>query len=216
MAHIKSVALCLMTTFAVGAVAATSASALPEFTGPFPKPFTSKSGVSNLETVGKKRVKCVADTNTGEITGPNAGHVTIRFTGCESSKFPCSSPGAGAGEIVTFPLTTTLGYVNRVTKEVGLDLANPAGALVMEFQCGNIRGSVRGSVIGKITPINKLVKPPGKFTVKFLQKAGKQSIIEFAGGPPDILETSFGGPFEPSGLSSTDSIAFGSPVTIVA
>jgi hypothetical protein len=216
MARIKIAALCLTATFAVGAVAAASASALPEFSGPFPKPFTSKSGVSNLETVGKKRVKCKADTNTGEITGPNAGQVTIRFTGCESSKFLCNSPGAAAGEIVTFPLTTTLGYVNRETKEVGLDLSNPAGALVMEFQCANIRGVVRGSVIGKITPINKPVKPPSKFTVKFIQKAGKQSITAFAGGPPDILETSFGGPFEPSGLTSNDSIAFATPVVIVA
>lgn len=192
MASIKLVALCLVAVSGVGAATAASASALPEFTGPFPKPFMSSSKVSNLGTVSKKRVKCIADTNTGEVTGPNAGHVTIRYTGCESSKFPCNSPGAGAGEVVTFPLTTTLGYVNRAAKEVGLDLANPAGALVEEFQCANIRGVVRGSVLGKITPINKPVKPPSKLTVKFVQKAGKQSIVEFAGGPPDILEASFG------------------------
>jgi len=49
MASIKLVALCLVAVSGVGAATAASASALPEFTGPFPKPFMSSSKVSNLE-----------------------------------------------------------------------------------------------------------------------------------------------------------------------
>jgi hypothetical protein len=217
MSRLRTVALCLIAMFAIGAVSAASASALPEFTGPFPKPFSSTSKTSILETVGKTKVKCTADTNAGEVTGPTTGLVRIRFTGCESKTFPCNSPGAAAGEIVTTVLSGILGYVNRETKEVGLDLSNPAGALLAEFQCVNLRFAVRGSVIGKVTPVNKPVIPPSRFIVKFVQKAGKQSIMKLAGGPVDILETSVnGGPFEPSGLSSTDALLFKEPVVINA
>lgn len=218
MIHMKSTGACLLATFAIFAVIATSASAaLPEFSGPFPKPLTSTSKTSVLETVGKTKVKCAADTNTGEITSPSGGILTIRFTGCESKKFPCASPGAAPGEIATHPLVATLGYVSRVPKEVGLDLSNPAGALLAEFQCDNLLATIKGSAIGLITPINKLLAPPKHFTLKFIQKKGIQKILEFAGGSPDFLETSLnGGPFEQSGLTSTDLISFGVPAEIKA
>jgi hypothetical protein len=218
MTRISTTGACLLATFAIGAALAASASAaLPEFSGPFPKPFTSTSSKSTLETVGKTKVTCTADTNTGEVTGPSGGVVTVRFTGCAVKSFPCNSPGGAAGEIVTHPLTATLGYVSREPKEVGLDLANPAGALIAEFQCVNILASVKGSVIGLITPINKLLAPPKHFTLKFMQKKGIQKIINFAGGPPDFLETSInGGPFEQSGLTSTDLISFPTPEEIKA
>jgi hypothetical protein len=207
-------AIYVVAILSIGAVAAASASAaLPEFSGPFPKAFTSTSKASTLETVGKTKVKCEADTNAGTITGPNAGNLTITFTGCQTKTIPCNSPGAVPGEIVTHGLTSTLGYINRELKEVGIDFSNPAGALVLEFQCGPATaGVVRGSVIGKITPVNKLVKPPAHFTVKFAQKKGIQTIGKFEAGPLDILETSLnGGPFEPSGLNSVDLVKFAAP-----
>jgi hypothetical protein len=217
MTRIRTVSICLLAAFVSSAVAAASASALPEFSGPFPKAFTSTSKTTILETVGKTKVKCAADTSTGEITGPTAGIAMLRLTGCESKTFPCNSPGAAAGEIVTHPLSITVGYINRELKEVGLDLANPAGALLAEFQCVNLVAVMRGSVIGKITPVNKLVKPGAHFSLKFAQKAGAQKIVKFAGGPVDILETSFnGGPFEPSGLGSTDVVSFKEPVLLKA
>lgn len=219
MTRIRRATVCLVAMVAVAAAGAPSAlAAIPAFTGPFPKPFTSTSKASTLETVGKSKVTCTADTDAGQITGETTGTVTIKFTGCMTKGFACTSPGASSGgEIVTHVLTSTLGYINRVTKEVGIDYANPAGALIAEFQCGNILGSVRGSVIGKITPINKVVKPAGHFTVKFGQKGGKQKVTKLAGRPIDILETSLnGGPFEPSGLASTDLIRFAEPVEIKA
>jgi hypothetical protein len=220
MTRLTTGALCLITTLAISAAVAASASALPEFTGPFPKPFTSTSKTTILETGGKTKVKCAADTNKGEITGPNAGFVIIKFTGCELKALRCTSQGAAPGEIVTFPLTTTLGYIKKEPKEVGLDLSNPAGAVVAEFLCVNatVRIVVRGSVIGRITPVNKVVSPGGHFTVKFTQKAGTQQPISFEGMPPDFLETSVkGGPFEPSGLASVDLLSFGAvPVAIKA
>jgi hypothetical protein len=218
MTRIRTASLSLLAILAIGASASAAASAaLPEFTGPYPKAFTSSSKTSILETVGKTKVKCAADTNAGSITGPGTGNLTITLTGCESKGFLCNSPGGAAGEIVTHSLTSTLGYINRELKEVGIDFANPAGALLMEFQCGNLLGVVRGSVIGKVTPINKLVKPPGHFTAKFIEKKGIQAIGKFEAGPLDILEASInGGPFEPAGLKASDLIRFSEPVELKA
>lgn len=211
--------LCLVTVFAVcAAVAASASAALPEFTGPFPKTFTSKSKASVLETVGKTKVKCTADTNAGEITGPKSDLVTVRFTGCVALKFQCGTPGAAPGEIVTGVLTSMLGYINIEKKEVGIDLSNPAGALITEFFCGgNLRVVVRGSVIGRVTPVNKIVKPPQHFTLKLGQAKGKQKITKFQGEPVDVLESSVnGGPFEESGLNSTDELTLSEPAVIIA
>ena len=110
----------------------------------------------------------------------------------------------------------TLGYINEPKKEVGVDLSTATGGPLMEFMCGPLKTVVDGSVIGKITPVNKLVKPPAHYTLRFAQSAGKQKPTKFESGPTDVLSTSFGGPFAESGLSSTDSISFAVPTMIAA
>jgi hypothetical protein len=214
------VVLCLAIALATSAVVTASASALPEFSGPFPNPFTSTSKTTTLATVGKFKIKCVADTNKGEIISPTALQVRISLTGCVASKpagVLCQSPNGVPGEIQTELLLGTLGYLNRVPKEVGLDLSTPTGAPLINFRCGAIAGTVSGSVIGKITPINKPVIPPKHLTLKFSQMGGKQKYTNFLGGPLDVLGTSTGGgPIEESGLGSTDSITLAAPVTIIA
>ena len=213
-------ALSILAILAVSATMVASASAaLPEFGGPFSTPFTSKSGVSTLETVKKATIVCTTDTNTGEVTGPKTGTVTITFSGCElvTLSLPCNNVGVPPGVIITAPLLMTLGYINGPKKEVGVDLSGPAtGGPLMEFMCGPLKTVVDGSVIGKITPVNKLIVPPGHFTLKFVQAMGKQKPTHFEAGPVDVLSTSFGGPFAESGLSSTDNITFGIPTMILA
>jgi hypothetical protein len=205
---------------AVGATATASASAaLPEFVGPFPVAFTAKSGVTKLETVKGAVITCLTDKGAGEVTGPKTGSVTITLTGCEfvTLGLPCNTVGVPPGEIVTVPLVMTLGYINTEKKEAGVDLSTATGGPLMEFVCGPLPAVVVGSVIGKITPVNKLVKPPAKFTLKFTQAAGKQKPTHFEGGPIDVLTTSFGGgPFSESGLASTDTLAFPVPMMIAA
>jgi hypothetical protein len=205
MRRIRFSGLCLAGVCAVFAATSASASAaLPEFSGPFPKAFTSTSGASTLETVKGTKFTCKADTNTGEITGPKEGHVTIKFTGCESSGLACNSSGAAPGEVITNVLTVTLLYTNRERKTVGLQLSSPpTGAPFMEFSCGAIPVSVRGSVTGGLTPVNKPVKPPlGRFTLKFAKAKG--------------LEVSVGGPVEGSRFTSTDKLKFGEVVEVKA
>jgi hypothetical protein len=92
-----------------------------------------------------------------------------------------------------------------------------AGAPFLEYGCGSATlARVVGSVIGRITPINKLVTPSETFKLKFAQALGIQKISNLEGGPIDVLETSFGGPFETTGLASTDLILFGEPVKLIA
>jgi len=205
----------LVAVFATSAVSASAA--LPEFTPPFPKPFTSKTKMTLI--VGKTKVKCAAGTNKGQITGPQTGTVTIALTGCEALGFSCVSPGAGgSGEILTSVLSGTLGYINRATKEVGFDLSSPpTGAPFTTFTCGNLTATVQGSVIGKMTAVNKKIKPPMHFSLRFLESKGKQQITHLDGGPIDVLATSLGGgPFQESALVAPDAITFAEVVEIKA
>ncbi len=218
MKRITIAGLCLASMFAASAAMAASASAvLPEFSGPFAKTFSSTSKASLFETVGGAKTTCSADTNSGEITGPQTGVVTIVFTGCKLKGIACNTPGAAPGTIATNLLSIRVGYINKANKEVGLDLVPAAGARFLAYGCGTaLFAKVEGSVIGRITPINKLVTPPKTFILKFFQTAGFQQFTKLEATPVDILETSFGGPFEQTGLKSIDAILFGSPVKLIA
>jgi len=201
------------------AVAATGAAAAPpEFSPPFPNAFNSTSKAMTLQTIGGLKVSCKADTNKGQVTGPTSALVTISFTGCTQAGARCQGPNGLPGEIVTERLVGTLGYVKKAPKEVGLDLSNPTGGPIAVFFCGeDLRVEVFGSVIGKITPINKVVKPGAHLTLKFAQKAGHQAIKMLLGGPLDVPLTSvLGGPLEESGISSTDELAFAAPIVVIA
>jgi hypothetical protein len=218
MKRARTAGVCIAVFAASATWVASAAAALPEFSGPFPAPFTAKSGVTILETVSKAEIKCTADKGSGEVTGPKTGSVTLTLSGCElvTLGLPCNTAGVPPGEIVTTSLLATLGYINEVKKEAGLDLSTATGGPLIDALCGPVKTTIVGSVIGKITPVNKLLKPPAHFSLKFAQSAGKQKPTKFEGGPPDVLFTSFGGPSFESGLASTDTIAFPIPMLIAA
>jgi hypothetical protein len=189
MRGLRSVAVCGVVAVAMSVVVAASASAaLPEFSGPFPKPFKSNGGKVLIETAGVK-LTCTATTDTGEILGAKTGKVMIRLMGCSGLGFTCTSPGAAEGEMVTSELTTTLGYINQSKREVGIALATSSASIPFdEFECDQLKFVVEGSVIGKITPINKPVKSKSHFTFKFSQSKGVQKPTKLEGEPKDILE----------------------------
>jgi hypothetical protein len=218
MKRLRSVAFCSVAVVAMSAVVAASASAaLPEFGGPFPKPFKSKGGTAVIETAGIK-LTCTALTDVGEVLGAKTGEVTVRLTGCSGDTFPCTSPGAAQGEMVTSELTTTLGYINAAKREVGIALAAVSPTPFDEFECAGFKIVVEGSVIGKLTPINKHVKPTSHFTLKFAQKKGVQTPRKLEGEPVDVLEGHLAGePFMlQAGLKAKDEISFAETVEIKA
>jgi hypothetical protein len=218
MRRIRIAGLCVVAVIGTSATMVVPASAaLPEFTAPFPKTFTSTSKGSLLETTGGKKTKCSADSSFGEITGPQNGVMTMIFTNCKLNKVPCNTPGLVPGSIATNLLSMKIYYINKAKKEVGIDLVEAAGAPFLEYGCGSaVFARVQGSVIGKVKPKNKLVTPSETFKLVFKQSLGIQEISNLEGGPIDILETYFGGPFETTGLRSTEHILFGEPVTLIA
>jgi hypothetical protein len=219
MKRLRSVAVCSVLALAMSAALAASASAaLPEFSGPFPKRFKSKSGAVLVETSGIK-LTCTASTDTGEVLGVKNGKVTIRLTGCAALSSPCTTPGAAGGEMVTSELTTTLGFINKAKLEVGIALAaSVATTPFTEFECAGLKIVVEGSVIGKLTPINKHVKPASHLTLKFTQAKGIQKPRKLEGGPIDVLIGHIvGEPFTAeAGLSGKDEITFTETVEVKA
>jgi hypothetical protein len=113
MKRIRLIGLYLAAVFSMSVVMAASASALPEFSSPFSKTFTSKSKASLLETVAKVKLTCKTDTNVGEVTGPETGFMTITFSGCKVKKVPCNTPGTPPGKIVTSLLAFTVHYIKE-------------------------------------------------------------------------------------------------------
>jgi hypothetical protein len=222
----RTLAVLLGAALAACSIAATpSLAAPPEFTPPFPNPFKAASKAMTLETVGKFKVTCTADTSSGEVTGPATAVLRITFTGCSSGEGPSfgSCQNASGGEIVTEQLFGTLGYLNRKHTAVGLDLSNPTasptGGALIRFFCGEDTGlEVAGSLIGRIMPINKVVEPSGHMTLKFAQKAGHQAIRKLLGGPRDVPTTKFiFGPLEEeSGIATTELLGFAAVIEIIA
>jgi hypothetical protein len=218
MSRMRIVGVCLIAVFVASATTAASASAaLPEFSAPFSKTFTSTSKASRLETVTGKKTTCKADTNFGEISAPQSGVMTIVFTGCKLGKVPCNTPGLAPGTIATTTLALRIYYINKAKKQVGVDLVGATGAPFLYYGCGSsVFAKVEGSVIGRITPVNKLVTPSEMFKLTFAQTLGVQNVTKLELSPVDVLETSWGGPPEGTGLASTDLILFGEPVTLSA
>jgi hypothetical protein len=209
----------LAVTAATVAATATAALALPEWSPPYPKTMSITSGPTTLESVSGTKIECVADTGSGEVTSPMTGSATIILSGCEqvlaTGKLPCHTPGLPPEDIgITAP--TRLGYIvhTPVTTEVGLDLGSPT--VLTSFVCAETKVTVKGSVIGKLTPVNKVVKAGKPFALKFKESKGHQKPLAFEAEPPNFLEISFGGPFESAGLASAEKIKFAEPVTIIA
>lgn len=197
---------------------AAPALALPEWTPPYPKAMSIASGATTLQSVSGELIQCAADAGTGQVLSPMTGTANIVLTGCErvlaTGKIPCNTPGLPP-EQIAITAETRLGYIvhTPVSAQVGLALFN--GNLLTSFVCGETRVLVRGSVIGKLTPINKPVKAGKPFTLKFTQSKGHQKPLNFEAEPPNFLEESFGGPFVPAGLASTEKLTFAEPVAVL-
>jgi len=225
MKRIRIIGLALVAVFAISAIAsATASAAKPEFVfAGIKKGLKAKSGSATLETASKEKVTCTSSSNGGEIEGGNGSKkvtgIIVKFKGCKSSGFACSTSGAASEEIITNSLSGELGYIKAAEKTVGLDLLPTGGGEFVEFNCagGIVKVKVKGSVIGQITPVNKKVTTAEHFTLTFTQSGGKQGIEKFETGVKDTLETSKnGGAFEGSAEAATAEVTGEETVEISA
>ena len=87
--------------------------------------------------------------------------------------------------------------------KVGWDLTRTppltGPATVLSFECGEfpsgIKESIEGSVIGRVTPIEKMVH---EVIIKYRQSGGKQIPENFEHGLTDVLATTFESGFPPT------------------
>lgn len=170
--------------------------------------FTGKStGAATLETKSKVKVSCAGETSTGEFTSSTeVGNVHVTFTGCSSNGFECESSGAGKGVVKTNTLAGKLVWEKK-GKSVAIDLfAQPPGTLLAQFSCGPAAAEVKGSVLGTVAPVNKMVtSAEQKFSAKKGVQSPKEYITSTGEKVADFLESKIGAlPFEESAQTVTN------------
>lgn len=155
------------------------------------KEFKGKGVGANLEVVTLGGVACSSSSDVGKFTGPKAaGGVVVTFKGCELSGHKCENTGK-AGEVKTNALKGEIGYIEKATHKVGVDLSAETGLYEAQFHCGELTMRVSGSVIGQVTsPINTFTKVA---TLVFTQSLGKQHVQNLEGQPKDTLVTELAG-----------------------
>ena len=244
MKRTKIIGLALVAVFALTAVAASAASAA---TLPFIEGQTTKAeykgtvptagGTGTLETANGNTVKCTKSSSTGTAESEKkVKKVVVTFEGCEATiggiKAKCNTAGEVAGKIVTKELEGELGYINKATPSVGLDLwpasrtaeektKHTFNALFVEFECtGFAKSKVRGSIIGELTPVNGAAGKTLTLTYKKGAAKGEQLIKKMEtveGGVEDVLESSLNnGAFEKSNEETTNTVTFAENVILKA
>lgn len=172
--------------------------------------FTSSGGVGVLTQVSGAGVECQKETSNGHFVPGNnkeeAG-VIVKFTGCKSLEFPCTTEGAASGELITNELEGIVGWANKALKKTDLKLypaKSVSSGLFIEFHCASLVVKVRGKVLAPI----KNDKMTSTETLKFVASKGIQNPDEWEESKGlTILEASFkGGPFEQAGQQITSTV----------
>ena len=181
--------------------------------------FTSTGAAVKLETVGKAKVACTSEEGSGSITSAKTvGSVVLKLKGCELTlgitKAKCTTTGLGEGELEAKELEGVLGFENKASKKVGLDLY-PVGKTgpFMQFSCGGSAIALTGSAIGSI----KADKMATAAALKYKASKGIQKPEAFEGGSPDVLLSSLnGGSTEQDGLTLSSTVTYEEPVEVNA
>ena len=195
--------------FAAGGLAASSASAFPLFAGQTPnsgsKGLTIKT--TTFETVGGHKIACPSYEDNYQIISTEVMRLNVSLYTCTAKGAPCNNSSVG---VIILSLQGSLGYLNRAKREVGVRFRNANGSseFVRVF-CGGLGESIYGGVIGKISPVDKVVIPPAHFTLALKQANGMQALTAFEGGGTETLSTVFdGGAEEATGLSFGAALSF--------
>jgi hypothetical protein len=179
----------LVAVFAMGALLASTASAIPKFTIlPSNRAFTATSGLAVLRTPGEKiAIDCAKSTATGTITEVDEVSVIIHYLECQGFKNaegPCTVKNAvngTAGLLITTSLRGLLGLIDP-SKSAGILFEPNTGKVFLEFAaltapCTAPETAVEGSVAGLLSPTGKSQKT-GLITVLPVSSTGKQEVTE--------------------------------------
>jgi hypothetical protein len=144
--------------------------------GNFPH-FTASGGKTVLE--GILKVECQHESVTGEFVGVGVVSKELRetdtFSECINTATGKSCGSAKSGTIETTELTGLVEYTYPAKtsgegRQAGVVLSAPGGGTISEFTCGGaVKGTLGGSVIGVITPLNT---PTESATIAIKRSAG--------------------------------------------
>jgi hypothetical protein len=163
--------LVLIAIFALGAMLASSASAIPKFKLPITKRnFTAESGTSTFnDTSANDTITCPSSTSNGTILGDDEISVDIHYNNCTiraGTKGTCSIKSVGApgtSLIETKLLTGLLGLLHQPNGAAGILFEPAKGNVFVTFSptsapCSTPTEAVEGSVAGEFTPTGKSTK----------------------------------------------------------
>lgn len=161
------------------------------YPGSVKKGQTSSSGKGILEEVGKNAVGCESESSTGEYSGTKEGkNLIVKFKGCHSGGFICTSEGHEAGELETNLLEGRAVWENEAEKKPAIDLYPAAGGdgEFIAFTCGAaLTVAVKGSILVPVKP-NKMGKT---FVLKFKAKHGFQTPEDYEEGGKKVKDVLF-------------------------
>lgn len=142
-----------------------------------------------LETVSKLGVHCTSETSTGEYVGTKeVKNIIVKFKGCESASFTCTSPGHEVGELETNTLEGIVAFAKggKAALKTVFDLF-PAGktGLFIEFACVSIAAvKVEGSILVPV-PSDKMLL---EGELKYIAKAGHQKPEEYENASGEVFK----------------------------
>jgi hypothetical protein len=196
-------AVALLAIFALSALVASTASAIPKFKLPITsRGFSATSGTSILTANAATPivVTCTSDTSTGTILNDDEIDARVHFLGCSVKKGaegPCTikSVGGGEGLVLTELLVGQLGLLHQPNGAAGILFKPKTGNIFTKFAatsapCNTVENAVEGSVAGEFSPTGK-PQTTGKITLAVTNKKNITLILTLAGIVKPELE-SFG------------------------
>jgi hypothetical protein len=154
--------------------------------------FTTSGGAGKLETVDGKTVTCEVESSEGEFSSTNFKQETtsVRFKGCKSDGFACTTEGLKEGELETRELLGEVGFETGTKTALELRPGPSAEGLFISFRCAGIKIEVRPHG-GILVPIkNDAMKSTEK--LKYKATKGIQKPVKWANSSEEqYLESNF-------------------------
>ncbi len=177
--------------------------------------FTGTAGAGKLSGNGEV-IECSGGSSRGDVnSSTTVNSVLVLYSGCKdlSSGLEChsSNEASGSGIILTNELSGKLGLISGGSG-VGLLLAPGSGTEFVKISsthCAASTINVKGSIIGEVLPVGKLVLTG---ELNYAANGSSQDIQGFNGTSVHELLTAFGTLL--SGLNDNNTITFGEEVEV--
>jgi hypothetical protein len=168
MKRLRIIGFSLLALFALGALLASSASAVEGVLPLNVKTFTLLGTNAALETHEKEQIKCATAGGSGTFENDHHGTATLDFNGCEIAGFPAFSlgekePKTVAEALILVPVLFLICLINSAALTFGIWVELKETVHIHAKAIGDLV-EVKGTVIGE-----------------FLTKEGKIFVVDFAG-----------------------------------